>query len=115
MKKIIIGLSGLLIVAFVVIIVANAQNSTQGAKKASTEMSKDCGKCPSASACGKMTEATAADVKKCDPAKCKEMGCDPAKCKEGKCDPAKCKANCANSKDGMKKCDPAMCKGFAKK
>lgn len=114
MKKVILGLSGILVIAFVVIMVANAQNNTQEVKKASTtEMSADCAKCPTAATCAKMTAAKASEVKTCDPAKCKEAGCDPAKCKEGKCDPATCKANCAVA-DG-KKCDPATCMGAAKK
>ena len=115
MKKVILGLSGILIAAFVIVMVANAQNSPQQAKKATTEMSKDCGKCPSASGCAKMAGDKTTEVKKCDPAKCKEMGCDPAKCKEGKCDPATCKAGCKNAEGGMKKCDPATCTGGAKK
>jgi hypothetical protein len=103
------------VVAFVIIMVANAQNSTQEVKKAATttEMSQACGKCPSAASCAKMSGANTAEVKACDPAKCKEMGCDPAKCKEGKCDPATCKANLAAT--GGKKCDPAACMGAAKK
>ncbi|MEI6050928.1 MAG: hypothetical protein WCS03_18720 [Bacteroidota bacterium] len=108
MKKVIISLSGILVAAFVIIMVANAQNNPQEVKKATTEMSKDCGKCPSASTCEKMKEG-----KVCDPAKCKEMGCDPAKCKEGKCDPATCKANCAKAEG--KKCDPAACTHGVKK
>jgi hypothetical protein len=103
MKKVIIGLSGILVAAFVVIMFANAQNAPQEVKKAATEMSAGCAKCPSAAACAKMTEANASEVKACDPAKCKELGCDPAKCKEGKCDPAKCKATCAAAKSEVKK------------
>lgn len=110
MKKIIIGLSGLLIVAFVVIKVANAQTTTQEVKKNATEQKADCGKCPSAEACASKT-----DTKACDPAKCKEMGCDPAKCKEGKCDMTKCKAKCDGLKGEKKNCDPAKCGGGEKK
>ena len=102
MKKILFGLSGIIIAAFVVILVANAQKSPQEEKKAATEISKHCAKCPSASACEKIAEA-----KVCDPAKCKELGCDPAKCKEGKCDPATCKIACASANGEMKKCDQA--------
>jgi hypothetical protein len=111
MKKIIIGLSGILIAAFVIIMVAGAKNAPQEVKKAATEMSKDCAKCPSAAACATMTETKTTAVAKCDPAKCKEMGCDPAKCKEGKCDPATCKATCASetATAGLKACDPAAC------
>jgi len=115
MRKIIIGLSGLLIVAFVVIKVANAQVAPQEVKKAATETKADCGKCPSSIACEKMADSKTAEVKKCDPAKCKEMGCDPAKCKEGKCDPASCKAKCSDAKGEMKNCDPSKCSGMAKK
>jgi hypothetical protein len=113
MKKVILGLSGIVLVAFVVIMVANAQSSTQEGKKASTEMSKGCGKCPSAATCAAKGDVVTADAVKCDPAKCKEMGCDPAKCKEGKCDPATCKAKCAAAEG--KKCDPAKCPGMATK
>jgi hypothetical protein len=115
MKKVIFGLSGILIAAFVIVMVANAQNSPQEVKKAATEMSKDCSKCPSAASCAGMAVEKSADVKKCDPAKCKEMGCDPAKCKEGKCDPATCKAKCTAADGTAKKCDPATCMGGAKK
>jgi hypothetical protein len=110
MKKIILSLSGIVMVAFVITMVANAKNAPQEVKKATTEVSKDCGKCPSAATCEKMKEGNT-----CDPAKCKEAGCDPAKCKEGKCDPEKCKANCKNGSGDAKKCDPANCKGAAKK
>lgn len=114
MKRVILGLSGVLVAAFVIIMVANAQNSVQDVKKTTaTEMSADCGKCPSAASCAKMTTAAASQVKACDPAKCKEAGCDPAKCKEGKCDPATCKAVCTAANG--KKCDPATCMGVAKK
>jgi hypothetical protein len=115
MRKIIIGLSGLLIVAFVVIKVANAQTIPQEVQKNPTEKKMDCGKCPSAVACAKMTDTKTGEVKKCDPAKCKEMGCDPAKCKEGKCDSTKCKTKCAEANGEIKKCDPAKCKGMDKK
>jgi hypothetical protein len=110
MKKTIIALSGVILIAFVVIMVANAQSTPQEVKKAATEASMDCSKCPSAATCEKMKEG-----KTCDMAKCKEAGCDPAKCKEGKCDPAKCKANCSNASGEAKKCDPAACKGAQKK
>ena len=108
MKKAIIGLSGLVILSFVVLLFVNAQNSPDGAKKAATEVSANCAKCPSTAACTTMGEAKTAA---CNPAKCKEMGCDPAKCKEGKCDPATCKATCTATaaKGGMKGTAPANC------
>jgi hypothetical protein len=117
MKKVILSLSGILITAFVIIMVANAEISTQDGKKAATpaEKSMTCSKCPagSASACPKMSGAKASDGKACDPAKCKEAGCDPAKCKEGKGDPSTAKACCPMA--DTKKCDPATCKGSPKK
>jgi hypothetical protein len=111
MKKVIIGLSGLVILAFVVILFTNAQTGTQEVKKPATEVSKDCAKCPTAATCAsasgpKVTETKAAT---CDPAKCKEAKCDMTKCKEGKCDPATCKTKCAEATGGMKNCDPAKC------
>jgi len=101
----------------VVLMFVNAKISPQEVKKAATETSADCSKCPSmtSAACGMMASAKTSEVKSCDPAKCKEMGCDPAKCKEGKCDPATCKANCTNASGAMKSCDPAKCTGMAKK
>ena len=110
MKKIIIGLSAIVLVAFVVVMVAKAQNSNQEVKKCSTEMTKDCSKCPAAATCEKMK-----DGKTCDPAKCKEKGCDPAKCKEGKCDHETCKAKCEEAKTEGKKCEAAAGKCCPKK
>jgi hypothetical protein len=117
MKKIILGLSGLLALSLIVVLFINAQTSTQDVKKPATETSMNCGACPSASAaaCAAKVENKTTEAKTCDPVKCKEMGCDPAKCKEGKCDPATCKANCTTAGGGMKNCDPAKCTGMAKK
>jgi hypothetical protein len=114
MKKVILALSGLLILALVVVLFTNAQNSQKEVKKSTTEMSKSCSKCPFASS-GMTAEVKTADAAKCDPARCKAMGCDPAKCKEGKCDPATCKANCDKAKGEPKKCCPAMGKETASK
>ena len=117
MKKVIIGLSSVIILAFAVILFVNAQSGPQEVKKAATEVSKDCGKCPSATTCTKVSGPNATETKTasatatatCDPAKCKEAKCDMTKCKEGKCDPATCKAKCSESKTEMKDCDPAKC------
>jgi hypothetical protein len=106
MKKVIIGVSGLVILAFVVILFTNAQKGTQEVKKPATEVSKDCGKCPSAATCTTMTDAKGPA---CDMTKCKDGKCDMTKCKEGKCDPATCKTKCAETKGDMKNCDPAKC------
>ena len=112
MKKIILGLSGLLALSLIVVLFINAQNSTQDVKKPATETSMTCGACPSASAaaCAAKVENKTTEAKTCDPAKCKEMGCDPAKCKEGKCDPATCKAHTAAASESVKACCPGMAK-----
>jgi hypothetical protein len=107
MKKAIIALSGILISAFVIVMIANGQDGKQDGKKATTEVSKSCSKCPAASATCKMKSASQ-ETKMCDPAKCKEMGCDPAKCKDAKCSET-CKpgcpaaASCQGKKCGMAK------------
>jgi len=76
MKKIIIGLSGILVAAFVVIMFTNAQNNTQETKKPASEMSAACAGCPSAAACETMVDTCAnanCEVKACDPAMCSGM------------------------------------------
>lgn len=104
MKKVILGISALLILTFVAISAVNAQSDEKKEKKAKTEAVKDCTKCPSASAC----EAAAGEAPvPGSHAKQAGMNCDPAKCKEGKCDPA-CKAACDKTGQDAK-CDPAKC------
>jgi hypothetical protein len=97
MKKVIIAASGILLLAFVVILFVNAQNNIQETKKAATEITKGCSKCPSAASCPKMAYA-------------KKTSCDKVNYKAGKCDPATCKANCVNAKGEIKSCDPGKCK-----
>jgi hypothetical protein len=113
MKKTLIALSGILLIAFFVIFVANAgSKDPEGKKKACTEVAKDCGKCPAAD-CAKTAQADC--TKKCDPAKCKEMGCDQARCKADGCDPAKCKANCKEATAEVKSCPQSKCKMMTEK
>jgi len=117
MKKALLGISGLLILGFVTILFVNAQSKPQEVKKAATEASTGCGACPSATAaaCTTKPETKTAELKKCDPAKCKEMGCDPAKCAEGKCDPATCKAHMADATAAKASGTTACCAAMAKK
>jgi hypothetical protein len=105
MKKAIIGISALLIIAFVVILAVNAQNNQQETKKSCTEMSKDGSKCPAAaSSCCKTKCGATAEAKTCDKTNCKEKeGCE-AKCKEGKCDHESCKSATASASGEAKKC-----------
>jgi hypothetical protein len=68
MKKLIIGLSGVVILSLAVVLFVSAKGKTDEGKKAQTEMSKDCSKCPSASTCTEATaEKTAAETKACCP------------------------------------------------
>jgi hypothetical protein len=108
MKKVILGLAGVAMLALVVVLFVNAQSTPQEVKKPVKEAAMDCGKCPSAAtaACATAEPKMAAGMK-CDPAKCKEQGCDPAKCKEGKCDPATCKGMTAEAKPAASSCCPA--------
>ncbi len=111
MKKVIIGISALVVLAFVVITTVNAQSDEKKDKKAKTEAVKDCSKCPSAATCEK---AVGEAPVPCSQAKHDCANCDPAKCKEGKCDAA-CKAACTKTGPDAK-CDPAKCKsGTAQK
>jgi len=108
MKKVILALSGILVAAFVIVMVANASTGTQEVKKATTEVSKDCAKCPSAASCAKK-EVTSADASAACAAKCKEAGMDPANCK----DAAACKektagAACEKKCEGMAACKMAV-------
>ncbi len=69
MKKVILGLAGVVIMAFVVVLFVNAQNAPQEVKKpaAAKESTMDCGKCPSATtsaACGTAPEAKDATATK---------------------------------------------------
>jgi hypothetical protein len=121
MKKVIIGLSGVLILAVAILLFTNARISDRVSKKAKTEVAKGCGKCPATTECAMVTEKPEAVANAtgsgsvgcknmaCDQAKCKAAGCDMTKCKEGKCDPATCKSACAEGKGNMMSCDQAKC------
>jgi hypothetical protein len=104
MKKVIIGLSAVLLSAFVVILAVNAQTGPQETKKSCTEVSKDGSKCPAASSCCKMKYGSTAETKTCDQAKSKENCGDQAKCKEGKCEHESCKNASASASGDVKKC-----------
>ena len=117
MKKVILGLAGVAMLALVVVLFVNAQSSPQEVKKPAKEATMDCGKCPSATAstaCAPKTGAMATTGAKCDPAKCKELGCDPAKCKEGLCDAAVCMNKAHKSQSEVKKCGTTKCGGCVK-
>lgn len=105
MKKVIIGVSAVLISAFIIILAVNAQDKPQEAKKCCTEMSKDSLKCHAASSCCKMKYGSTAEAKASDKENCKEKaGCE-AKCKEGKCEHEACKGASATTSADSKKCN----------
>ena len=105
MKKVILGISALVILSFVVISAVNAQNDQKNDKKAKTEAVKDCSKCPSAATCEKASGEAPVPGSQ---VKHNCANCDPAKCKEGKCD-VSCKTACTKTGTDAK-CDPAKCK-----
>jgi hypothetical protein len=107
MKKVIIGLSAILLSAFVVVLAVNAQDK-QETKKTCTEAAKDGSKCPAAaSSCCKMKYGSTAEAKDCDKENCKEKAACEGKCKEGKCDHEACKTPCPAASGEAKKCDQA--------
>jgi hypothetical protein len=110
MKKVILGISALVILMFVVIATVNAQNDQKKEKKAKTESVKDCSKCPSAATC---EMAAGESPVPGSHAKHSAANCDPAKCKDGECDAA-CKATC--TKTGPEAgCTPAKCHSGSEK
>jgi hypothetical protein len=74
MKKVIIGLSGMVLIAIVVILFVNAQSSKAEEKKATTEVSAKCAGCKDAATCPEMkgtatATATAGKAACCDSTK----------------------------------------------
>jgi hypothetical protein len=62
MKKIIIGLSGMVLIAVVVILFVNAKSSKAVADKPATEVAAKCAGCPSAATCPEMKGTTTASA-----------------------------------------------------
>jgi hypothetical protein len=113
MRKFLVVLSTLLLVAIVILKVANAQTNPQEVKKASTETKMDCTKCPQAKDCPMMTAAKTSDTKACDPAKCKGMTADASKCtaKTEGCKEmsTEAKAACCKGATADAKAEPKAC------
>lgn len=104
MKKVILGISALVVLMFIVIAAVNAQSDQKKERKAKTESVKDCSKCPSVATC----EMAAGEAPvPGSQAKHSCANCDPAKCKDGKCDEA-CKANCPKTGPNAE-CTSAKC------
>jgi hypothetical protein len=105
MKKILISIGSLLIMAAIVVLFVNANDSKKDTKKAKAKAEVE-----AAAPCCAQPAAEAANS--CDPAKCKEVKdgkCDPATCtahKEGKCDPATCTAHKEGAVKEAEACNP---------
>jgi hypothetical protein len=84
MKKLLISIGSILIMAFVVVLFINATESEKDKTKAKTEVTK--GETPvlCSAACN---HSTVVGTATCDPEKCKEMK---STREDGKCDPATC-------------------------
>jgi hypothetical protein len=65
MKKVLIGLSGMVILALVVILFVNAQSSGSDSKKPSSEVSAKCAGCKDAATCTEIKETTAVTAAPC--------------------------------------------------
>lgn len=111
MKKVLIGISGLAVLAFILVLTISAQDQKADNVKPEAEAVEavDCGSCPGHGAAAapdcSMDVKTGAD---CDHEKCTECTCDP-----GTCD-GNCSENCDDCEEkcemaGMENCDPAMC------
>jgi hypothetical protein len=87
MKKLLIGIGSMLILAFVAVLFVNADDLTKDSKKAKTEVIKDEAGVPCSATCAHATEHKTVP---CNPEKCKEINCVH---KDGKCDPTTCTAH----------------------
>ena len=65
MKKVLLGIAGIIILAFVVVLFVNASNDPKEDKKAvvTNESSMDCGKCASSTSAACASKAETSEVK----------------------------------------------------
>jgi len=106
MKKALITLGSIAILAFVTVVIVNASSSDKDTKKAKTEVSKE-------AKCDPATCPAHKDGAKCDPATCPAhkdgAKCDPATCAASK----ECEKKCGGHEGAVvaeeKACDPAKC------
>lgn len=95
MKKVLISLGGVLILAFVVVLFVNANKENgKEQKKPATEVKGECGGCPSAPAC--------------QPAEEKKEAVSMTTGKD--CDPATCPGHASEKLADTKTTDPSACK-----
>jgi hypothetical protein len=102
MKKQLISIGILLIMAFVVVLFINATESKKDTKKAKTETVVPCP--------ADCNHSTGVKTAVCDPEKCKEVNCTH---KDGKCNPATCPAHREGQpKEGHMCGSSTACKGM---
>ncbi|MDT8402115.1 MAG: hypothetical protein RQ743_10500 [Bacteroidales bacterium] len=99
MKKLLLGISGLAVLVFVLVLTVGAQDKTTKDKELTqTEVVTEASHCGSSSACMDQAETHKAD--------CDHENCDPENCDEnctGKCDHKQCTGNCTVA------CEPEKC------
>lgn len=108
MKKLIISIGSLLIMAFVVILFINATESKKDKTKAKTEVTK--GETP-VSCPATCYHSTAAGTATGDTEKCKEMKNAQ---KDSKCDPSTCPMHMESQTQKGQMCGSASCNGTIK-
>ena len=110
MKKLLISIGSILLMAFVVVLFVNAADSGKDKKKPATEVKADAKPAPCSATCGTPEGASAS---KCQPAtytesadKAKEHNCDPAAC-QGKMETASKESKaCGSSAPCAQTCQP---------
>ena len=106
MKKLLISIGGLLIMAFVVVMFINATESKNDPTKAKAEMTKAVTAVPCPAACN---HSAGIKTVTCDPEKFKGEKCTQI---NGKCDPATCPMHKEGQPEGGQMCSSStVCKG----
>ena len=106
MKRILLGITGVIMLAFVAILFVNAGENTPVVHNPQTEVKMDAaiGSCMMQCINKKDTKGQS-----CHPSNCKGTNCDPEKCKNAGCDHFNSIGNCAKACPEVKSCDPAKC------
>ena len=99
MKKAIVGISAIVLAAFVILLSVNAQNGQQDNKKSTTEKTaKDCSASKEGGSCCKMKYGSTAQTGTAEN-KCKDQGCDKTAARDGKCNHEGCKTAAASGEE----------------
>lgn len=116
MKKALLGIAGLLIMAFVVILFVNAVKDPVAKTKTETSAKAPACtmKCNQATTTSEGCGMAQASVKKCCET-AQTSKCDPATCKNKECDKAKCEGMGKEATAGTKSSDMSKCMMAQKK